>query len=62
MVVLADGRSSTPSRHTFLSEEDAQRMRSTGDCGESRKSCDQLATSHHWITSSARCSSDGGNR
>src|SRR6476661_543977 len=36
-------------------------MRSTGDRGESRKSCDQLATSHHSITSSARRSSDGGS-
>src|SRR5438477_8988627 len=50
----------TLTSRSTLYKADAQRMKSTGDGGESREPCDQLATSHHWITSSARNSSDCG--
>ena len=51
---------STLSSLSVFIKADGQRMRSTGDRGGSRESCDLLATSHHWITSSARTSSDCG--
>src|ERR1700686_3105818 len=57
--VTEGGRSmalSTLTSRSAFYKVDAQRMRSTGHRGESRETCDQLATSHHWITSSARSS------
>jgi len=51
---------STLSSRSAFYKADGQRMRSTGNRGESCEPCDQLPTSHHWITSSARNNSDDG--
>jgi hypothetical protein len=61
MLVSTDGRFSTLTSRSIFSKAVVHRILLISYRREQREPCDQRATRPHWVTSSARSSSDCGS-